>query len=499
MLELKFKKSILSCLDTPLREVRSAEQTQELKLPEGMPDIAQVLAAWGQPILRGKEWNGDTASLSAGMQVWVLYRPEDGSREQCLETWVPFQLKWPLPEGTPEGKLRFFCLGKGVDARVVSARKLMLRCAMGVQAEAYGPMEAEVFAPEGETAGVELLKSTYPIRLPVEAGEKSFLLDEDLILPDSAPLPEQILYYQLQPKLTDRKVLGDKVVFRGDGNLHVLYRSEEGQLHGWDFALPFSQFAQLDMTHGTDAQGDFQLMPTGVELEVDDEGHMRLKAGVAAQYVITDQQLIEVVEDVYSPGREVRPQSGQLELPAVLETRRENIYGEQTIAGEGNLMADVRFQPEFPRMNRREEGMEMTFPGQFQVLYYGADGQLKSGSARWEGSRYLGAGEDSRLWPQILPPQPQAVPGAGQLQLKTEFPVEITTTTRQQIPMVTGVELGEPVPADPDRPALILRQAGEQRLWDIAKASGSTVEAIRRANRLDREPSPEQMLLIPVG
>ena len=39
---------------------------------------------------------------------------------------------------------------------------------------------------------------------------------------------------------------------------------------------------------------------------------------------------------------------------------------------------------------------------------------------------------------------------------------------------------------------------GEESLWDIAKKCGSTVAAIRSVNKLQEEPKPGQMLLIPV-
>jgi len=497
-LEVKFKKNVLSCLYTPMREIRNAEQTQELKLPDTMPDIGHILAAWGQPVLRGKEWNADYAAFTGGMMVWVLYQPEDGSSEQCLETWIPFQMKWPLPDGTPEGTLRISCLPKQVDVRTVSARKMMIRAGMGVMAEALARMEGEYYPPEGNTEGLELLRTTYPVRLPMEAGEKTFLMDEDLTLPESAPQPEKILSFRLQPKLTDKKVLGNKIVFRGNGNLHVLYRSEEGRLHGWDFALPFSQYAELEQEHGTDAMSDVVLTPTGVEMDLDDEGHMRLKSGIASQYVITDKQLIEVVEDVYSPGRTVQMQTEALEVPAVLETRWENLYGEQAIQAEGSSVVDASFLPEFPRQQRRENGVEMTIPGTFQVLYYGADGSLRSGTARWEGSAYLDADETVRITGIPDPTAPQAAINGAQIQMKADFPMGIVTTTRQQIPMVTEARTGDVLPADPNRPTLILRRAGDSRLWDIAKESGSTMEAIRRANHLQSEPSPQQMLLIPV-
>ena len=499
-MELQFQKSVCSCLDTAVREIQNVEQTQEIKLPDGMPDIGHILCAWGQVILRGKEWRGDSISFSGGMMVWVLYAPEDGSAERCIDGWLPFQMKWDLPAGTPEGTIRIHCLPRFVDARSVSARKIMVRAGAAAMAEAFVPMEAEMYAPDNVPENVELLRSRYPVRMPMEAGEKAFLLDEDLALPGSSPRPEKVIYYHLNPRLTDKKVLANKVVFRGNGNLHVLYRSEDGQLHSWDFELPFSQYAELKGEHSTDAQADMVLSPTSLELELNDEGHMRFKGGVVGQYLITDKQMLELIEDAYSPGRELTMQTQILEVPAVLETRRENIYGEQTIPGEANLTADVRFLPDFPRQRRGENGVSLEIPGTFQVLYYGEDGVLRSGTARWEGQQVMQADENARITAVPVPTEaPQAVPGNGQITASSEIPLELTTTVRQSIPMVTGLELGELRQPDPGRPSLILRRAGDTRLWDIAKASHSTVDAIRRANHLQEDPAPNQMLLIPVS
>ena len=81
---------------------------------------------------------------------------------------------------------------------------------------------------------------------------------------------------------------------------------------------------------------------------------------------------------------------------------------------------------------------------------------------------------------------------------KGEVPLQMTTTGTQGLQMVTGLQLGEAAQPLKNRPSLILKRAGEHRLWDIAKATGTTVEAIRKANGLQDEPLPNQMLLIPV-
>ena len=499
-MEVSFSKMPFAYLEPVVREIQNSEQTQEWKLPDGMPDIGRILSAWGQAILRGKEWRSDGISASAGMMVWVLYAPEDGSAEQCLETWIPFQMRWELPENTPEGTLRVRCLTRFVDARTVSARKIMVRAGMAALAEAFSPAEAETYLPDKVPGDIQLLRSSYPVRLSKEAGEKAFLLEEDLTLPDSAPVPEKLAYYRLNPVLTDKKVLSSKVVFRGSGELHVLYCSTQGQLHSWDFSLPFSQFAELEQEHGTDAQADIQLMPTSLELERDEAGHLRLKCGIAAQFVITDKLPLEFVEDAYSPTQELTMQTQVLELPVVLDTRRETVYGEQSLPGAGNVVADVRFTPDFPRQRRVEQGVELETPGSVQVLYYGEDGSLQGASGRWEGKQHVAADENSQIMAfPLQAAEPQTMLGNGTITVKTELPLEVTAAARQEFPMVTGLAMGEARKLDPNRPSLILRRSGEDRLWDIAKASNSTVEAIRKANGLQEEPLPNQMLLIPVG
>ena len=98
-MELQFQKNLCRCLRAAVYEVQNQEQTQELKLSDAMPDIGRILGAWGQVILRGKEWRGDSVMFSGGLMVWVLYAPEDGSTPRTLDTWIPFQMRWELPEG----------------------------------------------------------------------------------------------------------------------------------------------------------------------------------------------------------------------------------------------------------------------------------------------------------------------------------------------------------------------------------------------------------------
>lgn len=499
-MELQFRKTVCPCLQRVKREVQNQEQTQEVRLGDGMPDVGRVLGAWGQVLMRGKEWRSGGMSVSCGVMAWVLYAPEDGTQVQCVDTWIPFQMKWDFPDTERDGTIGAVCLLRSVDARSTSARKLMVRASVGVLGEAMMPGEMALYTPEELPEDVQVLKNSYPLRLPREAGEKPFMLEEELELPGSAPAMEKLIRYELQPEIIDQKVMGSKVVFRGAAILHILYRAADGGLYSWDFELPFSQYSELDNDYDQDATAKVSLAVTSLELDADGEGRLKLKAGLTGQYVICDRTVVEVVEDAYSPRRAVTVKTESQQVPIILEENSQTIHAEQSVEVDGSRVADVAFYPDHARLLRSDQGMEAQLPGQFQMLWYDTDGALQCTAPRWEGSWSLSAGEGTLMEAVVgASGKPQASLGGGRADLRAHILVQTTASAQQGVPMVTALELGEITEPDPNRPSLILRKVGEDSLWDVAKRTGSTVEAIRAANHLSDEPDPRQTLLIPVS
>lgn len=499
-MELQFQKSPLDCLQRAAWEVKTQEQTQELKLPDAMPDIGKVLGAWGQPLIRGKEWRGNGMGMSGGVMAWVLYAPEDGSVPRTVEVWVPFQMRWEFPETQRDGSMIMDCQVSSVDARTVSARKLMVRTVMSVAAEALEPVQMDVYSPGELPEDVQLLRKSYPVRIPVEAGEKTFLLDEELPVPSSCESLEKLLYYTLQPDMMEKKVMADKVIFRGVAQVHALCRCEDGKLNTCDFEIPFSQYTDLERTY--DPYTTVRVLPavTSLELEPQGDGNLRLKAGLVGQYVIYDRPMLEVVEDAYSTNRSVALHAQELALPVVLEERQETLKAEQSLEMDGSQVVDIAFTTEHPTQRRREDMLQLETPGNFQLLCYDADGMLQSGTARWDGNLELPAAQESNMMiSSRVNGRPQASVGGGTANVRGDVAVEMMTVAQSGIPMVTALELGELSEPDPGRPSLILRRTGTDSLWNVAKQCGSTVEAIQKANNLTEEPEGDRILMIPVS
>ena len=497
-MELEFDKRGLTFLKPLMQEVQTQEQTQELRLSEGMPDLGRILGTWGQVILRSKEWRGDRVSITGGIMAFVLYAPENGSEPRTLESWVPFQMKWDLEDGQREGELRVSCLLRFLDARSVSARKIMLRCGISAQGQALRQETEMISLPGQLPEHIQLLKKRYPLRLPKAAGEKTFQMEEEISLPPDAPSVEKLVSYRMEPRISECRMVSGKLMFRGSGMLHVVCLTGDGRILGRDLEIPFSQLAEPEGNFTPDAQGDIRMAVTGLELDLIPEGKLRLKAGLLAQYMLDDREMVEILEDAYSPEKLLQPRFAELELPQILDRQRVAVPIRQNLRQTVQDVADVTYLPDFPVL-RRGEDVQVELPGQFQVLWYDEAGMLQSSTARTEESWDMPAGENTRIAATVLPGSPPRATGGTSLELNGETILDVTATTRRGIPMVTGLHVGDSLPRDGYRPSLILRRAGNADLWAIAKSTGSTVDAIRQANGLEAEPAPEQILLIPVS
>ena len=280
----------------------------------------------------------------------------------------------------------------------------------------------------------------------------------------------------------------------------ILYWGVDGKLHNWDFELPFSQYAELEKDYDSSSSVRIDLAVTMLELEQGEEENLNLKAGLTGQYILYDRPMIEIVEDVYSPNRSVTPQMTHLLLPAVLETHSEIIHAEQTVQLDTGRIADAVFYPDQPQLYRQGDQISAGLSGVFQMLGYDAEDRLQSTTTSWEGTWNMDVDGDASVEMSVQPVgRPPAAISGGNVNMRSELQLQARTTAQQGLPMVTGISMGEVKEVDPGRPSLILRRAGEDSLWDIAKSTGSTVEAIQKANGLDQEPNSNQMLLIPVS
>ena len=278
-MEVQFATTTYPFLKTITHGCQIREEVQQIKLPDSFPDIDRIVDCSGQILIRGKEWRSDGIRVSGGVMVWVLYAPGDGAELKSVEGWIPFQGKWDFRDSKQDGSVCVTAHVQNLDARSVSARKLMVRCNISICAEALEPASCQVMQMEKIPDGIQFLINTYPLEVPLEAGEKLTQIEESVDL--SGVRIGRILSARTEPVILDSKIIANRLVFRGKVNLHVLYCSEDGGITAFDSEIPFSQYTDLDHEYTEGASASVQPVLTVSEVEADDPVGLSCKCSMA--------------------------------------------------------------------------------------------------------------------------------------------------------------------------------------------------------------------------
>lgn len=496
-MELQFRKREVGCLKRLNWDCTLQEQTQELRLSDGLPDIGRVLCAWGQVVIRSKQWGSATAEVSGGVMAWVLCKAEDTQELFCVDSWIPFRTRMDLPESERDGTLLVCPVLNCVEARSLSARKLMIRACVHLAVDAVVPDKLSMYEPEDLPEDVCILEEKLSACLPVEAGEKPFLIEDVLQLPDGSE-QTKILRYSLTPEVSEKRVVGGKVVFRGSAKLYVLYCTPEGELKHHCFDQPFSQLAELERDYEESA--DVCIFPavTGLELDVTADGSLDLKASLTGQYLITDTVEVSTVADAYSPVRQTEAVEQPVLMPTVADLYEESISAEAFSDTEVKEILDAELYLSHPILSGSGESAAMNLEGNFLLLYKDGEGNAQSMLLPWQKQIQYPMPEEGNLMAVSIPAATVKGELSGRPEVKAKFEIQVTVAQELSRNTLSELRLGEQKMLDPSRPSVILCRPAGKSLWQLAKGMGSTVESIVAANGIVGQPDENQLLLIPI-
>lgn len=501
-MELVFQSSEADYLRQTICQIQNQEETSETVVPDSLPDIGRIIGCWGFPVLRSKEWRTRGLTVSGGITASVLYVPESEEAPQRLEVYIPFSIKWDFPTEEQDEHSVVELRLRSMDARLLNPRKILIRAGLSAKGEIYQADHAPFYMLPVPPKDLELKTEQYKLLLPAEVGEKSFPVDEDLELPINCPPAEKLVYYSMQPEITDQKVLGHKAVFKGNIGLHLLYLTPENQLATWDFDIPFSQYTELDREYEQDTEFQAFLCPTGMELEISPDGHMlRLQGSMLAQYLVLSRSTQELIRDAYSLQYAVTPTYQSQALHSRLD-RQHIRQGFQAAVPVGvSAMADASFLPDFPRQEHQGDQLRILMPYCASAVYYDESGQLQGKTVHSEAAGETELAEHCSSQANCVQEgRLQWSVGGGSAELRGTLGVTIDSYAETPLEMICALETGASLEKNPERPSLIIRPAGEDgELWDIARRCGSTVRAIQEANHISNAyTDPDKLILIPV-
>lgn len=501
-MELIMQEQTLQYLSRVLCETMHVEQTADVIVPDSYPDADRVVDSYGNVLIRNAECVGTSVSVVGSVQAGVLFVTPEGELHS-LQTQIPFSIRKELPQGQEDCKLQCSCVVRGVDARLLNSRKLLIRATISCTLCAYKDTERSVFDVPQPSERLQLRRMELPLRMPLTVGEKSFSINEELELPSSKPAIARLMKTLARTQLMEQKAVGSKAVFKGELCVHVLYTDRDDQLHTHDWQLPFSQYAELERDM-EDAELQTALSLTSFEAEQDSQVECRrlfLSASLLAHCTAIGEQKISWIDDAFCTDAELSTQYEKWEMSGLLDMQNLRETVSASVPERAASVVDAWVYSSEPIKQRTQDGVELQIPLCCNVLYYDPEGSLQSRSLHPNVELRLPLHENGNCRVETVDfGELYCNAGGNSIEIRLPMQLRVECYAAHPIRAVCGGEMSELAQEKGRKPSLILRRTEEQEeLWEIAKACRTSVKAIEQANALEEPNVPANtMLLIPM-
>lgn len=508
-MELELRKETYSCYDALPPVTQICEQSMETIIPDYCPDIARVVESSGCLFLRSCEITEGKAVVSGTLRVTLLYIADGNGGLKSFE--YPIAFEQTLETRLRDGCSKAHCTGtiQALETRTLNPRKITTRVSFCLTVIPYSEAQLSVCTGiDGQSDyGIETLCATQEITLIQAVYEKDFVFSDELLLSSGKEPASELLRSRVQPRVTECRCIGSKMILKGIVCVALLYLSEAGTLCRAEGELPFSQIldGMEGADDGTSCEAFVQL--TGMELRIGGEENNARSVGVKlflhAFALLRQRRMLPCITDLYSVDHELSAQMQTMELCGGVQTvLHEQMVREQLETGvepSDVLLAEVSFGN--AGMVREEKEALVRCTAAVRVLYLDEGGAPLLAERRIELSTRAAVAPDCRAdVTDVTAREVSAAVSAGGIEVR--FPALFTLECAETHRSVSLCALkAEPLAEGGSAaPSLVLRAlAPGQKLWDLAKEYRTTVAEILSANEFtgDADAGAGEMLLIP--
>lgn len=482
----------------------------DYSLPDYCPDIGKVLRCSVVPYINSRQVSGESIRIEGSARISVIYLDEREHGTSCCVHDVPFTTMVKTGGELPaESWVEVSAREDYFNCRAASPRRISVHGTFTLAIKAIAAT-AHDYIENAQGEGIRAKQISVKASSFVGCSQQSFVLSQDLELPESKPAASCIINTSCQVIGTESKAIANKLIVKGECLLRIIYRAENSrELECMDYTVPFSQF--VDLTGVDDeCRCVVRLEPGVADIGVrpDADGEYRRFAAEIGIFVdcraYRPKELCAVC-DAYSTEYELNTVRRQMSLDYLSDIVTERVtasvgidLGELAAARVDGVWASAVNTAAAVRDGK------LRIVGKATAYAIAADAQEVTGC--FEGSREFDCEVpveascaqcecDARFCVRSVS---YRLSGANRIEVTLEIDVTAAVKEKPMLGCIVSLSVDKSLPRQQcgcSALTLYFAEAGEE-LWDIARCCNSSVETIMSENGLEQETVAEPCRLL---
>ncbi len=488
----------------------SVEQSidTEFSLPDYYPEISKVIKCLADVNIMSSQCGENSVSVGGQVAMTVVYCDPEGQLNSFSHTY-PFSKNVDC-KGAEGCFAEIVPIINYLNTKAVGPRKIEIHGSAALSVFVMSVEDKKVLS-EIDCDDIFVKNALRSITIPLNLVSKGVFLEDDIVISETKPSVSKILRSSAVAKIAECKVIGEKLVVKGDVEIEILYCSPQNSK---PILLKeergFSQMAECSLNGGEigfDAfatVGAFEIRPkTSLDGEVRNIS-FEVKINIDFHPFVTQQ--VDFISDVISCKYNADVCNESVAIEDLVDSFSENFVCKKTVDYSGGTLSEIYDAWCRPIIEyATADGQDVVTKGSVLINILGIDSDSEivfiERSIDFEHRHNCAEiGEMIRCKPSVFVAAVNtSLNPDATIDLAVELNVTASVFNKGTIEAVSSVNIGETLVQKENGIAVVLYLAENETVWQVAKKYTTSPSILCKANNIeDFDVVCNKMLLIPI-
>ncbi len=483
---------------TALDEFFEQKVDFDIVLPDYCPAAKRILKCDVSAGIISKTADNEKLTLDIQCKARVVYVDDNSGLVHSVTKTETFNKSLSLKIPLSVSKIRTAVRASSVNCRLQNSRRISVKSVVGTAVKIIGNSECQIIG-EAYGGGIESDFNSAEANILCGVGETPIQTNGQLML--DAGITE-IISSDATLYITDAKVITDKVIVKGEAAVSIVYMTGESvkDFKFYEGTVPFSEVVDVyGATENALCDVQWELYDVRCELS-DDNGGVTCEIDASVSASVYNSSQIKMLKDVYSMTDNLNVTKSNLLIESFNKTitLNENINGSIPCEFPEARIIGVCANAFVKNIALRDDCFQID--GEMNVSVYMCnedDYGVVEKSIPFSISRQAGECCDNMRCEASLDIKnlSYSMPNDDTITINAEAEITLNCFVRDTYTAIDTIEI-----SDSEQPmckgvVLYYAEQGEA-LWDIAKKYRSSVDIIKRDNKIDCDKLTEDKMLV---
>lgn len=303
---MELKQEIFRVSKTVCRGTAQTIAMGDIIVPDTKSDILKIIQVDADAHITDKSIRDEKLILAGKTDLKILYIPDsETDKISSINTSFDFLQEISCPGADEDMFIIALANVSRADFSVINSRKLHVKTTIALDYEITDASDVGIAAEVIDDCGAEVKRENIGIQNIADICSHTFILRENLELPQGQPPVRELLKTDVQITDTEYKAVTGKIVLKGTALICLLYTTGEGNIEHAEMELPFTEIVDSEGV-GDNSECEVEYAITCVDCSVseDSDGEARIigtEIEAQVQIKAMENNVIDMITDCYVP------------------------------------------------------------------------------------------------------------------------------------------------------------------------------------------------------